>query len=121
MTATRFAPAAVRTAGALRASIPPIAEEERQLSVLARVPDQRLPDRSAARLRRRGVDRAHADVVGQRLARRRYLPRRVRGDAHDRIRPEQGTRLVHGGVLLTNVDAVGLALERQLGPVVHHQ
>ncbi len=45
----------------------------------------------------------------------------VAGDADDPLRPEDLPRLLVGGVLLPDMNAVASGLERQVGPVVHDE
>ena len=67
------------------------------------------------------MDRADRDVVDGLLARRVHLPRRMCREADDSLLAEQLPRLGHRRVVLADVHAVGVGLQRQVGPVVHHE
>ena len=115
-TQSRRAPAAT-TCSALPGSMPPIAEEGLG-RVLGGVGDELQPDRRPPRFRRRLPDRADADVVDRPLVGRGDLLLGVGREADDRVGPEQLARRLGRGVVLADVDAVGVAGAGQVGIVV---
>ena len=115
-TPSRRAPAST-TWPAFDGSMPPIAKKGCG-AFARRVRDQLEADRRAPLFGRRLPDRADADVVDGRLAGGRDLLLGVGREADDRVGPEQLARLAGRGVVLADVDAVGVAGERQVGVVV---
>ena len=85
------------------------------------VGDELQADGGTPGLGRRLVHRADRDVVDGLLASRVHLLRCVRRETDDSLRAEQLPRLGHRRVILADVHAIGIGLQCQVGPVVHHE
>ena len=95
--------------------------EERDGRVRRRVADELEPDRRSPGLGRGRVDRADADVVDRDVRRGIDLLGAVCGQPDQPFRSDGGAGVGDGGVVLPDVDAVGVHGRHQVGAVVEDE